>query len=242
MRLILAIFIAIVPSNYLRIFLYRTFFRYDISYKSKMRYLNLILCKKLVVRANAGFSGCLNIVRSVDLMIIEQNSYIGRLNRFNSIKKVHIEPDVIIRSSNCFFGTMSDISPFKEYESILIGEQSIITSKHLFDLSDTIEIGKDVTFGGCGTEVWTHGFDLKHIKKQGSVKIGNNSYIGSRTIILPGISICEGVSIGSGTIVSKDISVPGFYISSSLTRKGDAPSFEDAEDLIEKNNYYFLRK
>lgn len=38
-----------------------------------------------------------------------------------------------------------------------------------------------------------------------SVKIGNNVWIGTRTIILPGVEIGDNVVIGAGSVVTKDI-------------------------------------
>lgn len=241
MKLLLSLFIALTPFNFLRISLYRLLLQYDISYKAKIRYLNIVLCKHLIVEDNAGFKGVFNIVKNINKMTIEEGAYIGKLNRLSNINSVYLGAGVHIGSSNSFCGTLPGLSPFKEFENLSIGEKSIITSDHIFDLSDSIEIGKDVTFGGSGTQIWTHGFDLEHIKKQGKIKIGNICYIGSRAMILPGVVIVDKVSIGSGTIVAKSIDQSGFYTSSALIRKGDVPMFKE-EDFIEKNNYFFLRK
>jgi acetyltransferase-like isoleucine patch superfamily enzyme len=44
-----------------------------------------------------------------------------------------------------------------------------------------------------------------------STKIGNNVSIGSNATILP-VSICDNVIIGAGSVVTKDIATPGFYV------------------------------
>ena len=41
-------------------------------------------------------------------------------------------------------------------------------------------------------------------------KIGNNVSIGSNATILP-VSICDGVVIGAGSVVTKDITKKGIY-------------------------------
>jgi len=43
-----------------------------------------------------------------------------------------------------------------------------------------------------------------------STKIGNSVSIGSNATILP-VSICDNVVIGAGSVVTKDITVPGIY-------------------------------
>jgi acetyltransferase-like isoleucine patch superfamily enzyme len=44
-----------------------------------------------------------------------------------------------------------------------------------------------------------------------STTIENNVSIGSNATILP-VSICENVVIGAGSVVTKDITKPGFYV------------------------------
>lgn len=39
----------------------------------------------------------------------------------------------------------------------------------------------------------------------GDIKIGNNVYIGERTLILPGVTVGNNVIIGCGSVVTKDI-------------------------------------
>ncbi|MGM5630001.1 hypothetical protein O2K51_03785 [Apibacter raozihei] len=242
MKKILAVVIAFIPFNILRIFLYRNTLKYNISYNSKIKPLNFILCQNLKIYPNAGFSGYFNIIRNVNKMCIGENSFIVKFNRFSNLNNCIIKNNVIIVSSNVFFGTSGDISPFKEYENIKIGQNSIITNKHSFDLSDEIIIGEDVTIGGSGSQLWTHGFDLKHVKKQSTIKIGNNCYMGSKIIILPGCNICDQVSVGSGTVVSKSINSSGFYVSTGLVKKSEVANFQNDENVVKKNGYYFLRK
>ena len=44
-----------------------------------------------------------------------------------------------------------------------------------------------------------------------STKIGNNVSIGTNATILP-VTICDNVVIGAGSVVTKDITVPGIYV------------------------------
>lgn len=175
-------------------------------------------------------------------MIIKKNTVIKNYNKFRNINTCFIECEVNIISHNIFSGTDGKHTPFKEFENIIIGKGSIITNKHYFDLTDSIEIGEDVIFGGNEIQLWTHGFDLFHIKKQSPIKIGNHCYIGSRAIIMPGCNITDFVSIGSGTTVTKSINVPGFYVSSTMIKKSIIPDFRDNDNIISKDNFKFIRK
>lgn len=77
-----------------------------------------------------------------------------------------------------------------------------------------VEIGNDVTVTD-GVIILTHGFEWSVLMKRygdssvlgsaGAVKIGNNVYIGTRSMILKGVSVGDNCIIGAGSIVTKDI-------------------------------------
>lgn len=48
-------------------------------------------------------------------------------------------------------------------------------------------------------------FDGKSMDKIGRIKIGDNCFIGSRSIILMNVIVGDNVIIGAGSVVSKDI-------------------------------------
>lgn len=93
----------------------------------------------------------------------------------------------------------------------------------LIDIGDNVLITKGVTFltHDSGNWVFRHKDRYKKTMKFGRIKIEKNCYIGTRTIIMPGVTIGEGSIIGAGSIVTKDISpgsvaagVPAKYIKS----------------------------
>ena len=49
-------------------------------------------------------------------------------------------------------------------------------------------------------------------KKLGGAKIGKDCFIGTACVLQHGISICDGVTVGSMSFVNKDITEPGTYI------------------------------
>lgn len=80
-------------------------------------------------------------------------------------------------------------------------------------LGQNVKIGDNVMMGQeC--LLYTANHEFKNIdipmNKQGfqknkSIEIGNDVWIGSRVIILPGVKVGNGVIIGAGSIVTKDI-------------------------------------
>lgn len=51
-----------------------------------------------------------------------------------------------------------------------------------------------------------------HCDITGNVNIGKNVYLGSRVSIIPSKKIWENVLIGAGSVVFKNIRIPGTYI------------------------------
>lgn len=90
---------------------------------------------------------------------------------------------------------------------MIIGKGTFIGDSVYLDLSNTIEIGDKVVVT-MQTVILTHDASPQRVgegTKRGKVKIGNNVFIGVRSIILPGINIGDNVIIGAGSVVSKNI-------------------------------------
>lgn len=110
-------------------------------------------------------------------------------------KNINIRPNIkFVYGKNIFIGNNSGI-----------GEGSFIQ-----DIGN-ITIGADVLMGP-EVMIFTSNHCIKKnklIRKQDitieDVKIGNDVWIGARTIILPGVTIGNGVVIGAGSVVTKDI-------------------------------------
>jgi acetyltransferase-like isoleucine patch superfamily enzyme len=113
----------------------------------------------------------------------------------------------------CVLGDNSFVGPFTEIQKgVHIGERTKIQS-HCF-ICEGVNIGEDCFIG--------HGVifindDFKTGKPAGgdttlwkTTIIGNSVSIGSNATILP-VAICDKVVIGAGSVVTKNITVPGTY-------------------------------
>ena len=112
----------------------------------------------------------------------------------------------------CKLGNNVFIGPFVEIgKNVDIGENSRISS-HSF-VCEKVKIGKDC-FIGHGVMFTNDKFSDANISFKPDdwleTVIGNNVLIGSNSTILP-IQICENVIIGSGSVVTKNITKPGTY-------------------------------
>lgn len=101
--------------------------------------------------------------------------------------------------------------------NIEIGDHSFIHTNAVFLDSNKITIGKNALIGP-GVHFYTAGHPLKAIdrivEKEGNVSyltnskpivIGDNVWIGGNSCIMPGVHIGNGVTIGAGSVVTKDL-------------------------------------
>lgn len=79
------------------------------------------------------------------------------------------------------------------------------TEPWLISIGDHVEITGQVQFLTHDGSVWIFREREPNIELFGRIIIGNNVFIGFRTIFLPGVKIGDNVIIGAGSIVSKDI-------------------------------------
>lgn len=122
----------------------------------------------------------------------------------------------VVNPSNiygCTIGSNVFIGPFVEIQKgVNIGERTKVQS-HSF-ICELVDIGNDC-FVGHGVmfinDIFAKGGPAKGDKSLWKrTKIGDNVSIGSNATILP-VAICNNTVIGAGSVVTKDITIPGFY-------------------------------
>ena len=90
---------------------------------------------------------------------------------------------------NCYIVAMDDVRIGNDV--MIAPEVMILTGGHLYDDPNLLL--------------------REHSSVVSPVIIGNDSWIGSRVIILPGVTICDRVIIAAGSVVTKSISESGIY-------------------------------
>jgi acetyltransferase-like isoleucine patch superfamily enzyme len=120
-----------------------------------------------------------------------------------------VEP---VNMYGCTVGNDSFIGPFTEIQqNVIIGKRTRIQS-HSF-ICEGVCIG-DGCFIGHGVmfvnDLFKEGKPAGDKAKWKSTYINNNVSIGSNATILP-VTICEGVVIGAGSVVTGDITQKGIY-------------------------------
>jgi acetyltransferase-like isoleucine patch superfamily enzyme len=136
---------------------------------------------------------------------------------FSKTKNVEFGKRVkVVEPCNLYGCSLSDdvsIGPFVEIQSdAVIGARTKVQS-HSF-ICSLVTIGEDC-FVGHGVmfvnDTFSKGGPARGDKtKWKATSIGNNVSIGSNATILP-VKVCDGVVIGAGAVVTKDIFIPGIY-------------------------------
>lgn len=133
------------------------------------------------------------------------------------IRDVTFGADVtVVEPCNLYGCTLGDgcfVGPFTEIQSgVRIGHRTKIQS-HSF-VCELVEIGDDcvVAHGVMFiNDLFSGGGPARGDKSLWrSTRVGNKVSIGSNATILP-VRICGNVVIGAGSVVTKDITVPGTY-------------------------------
>ena len=105
-----------------------------------------------------------------------------------------------------------------------------------------VEVGKDcrisgnvffVTHDGGMNVINNLGLCERPMDKMRPIKVGNNTFIGARVIVMPGVKIGNNCIIGAGSVVTKDI--PDGICAAGVPAKPICTVWEYAE----KNKQYF---
>lgn len=139
------------------------------------------------------------------------------ISESNIIEVIFGENVSVKNPVNLYGCTLSDnvfVGPFVEIQKgVIVGSRTKIQS-HSF-ICELVSIGNDC-FVGHGVMFVNDKFATgrpsggnRSLWK--NTVISNNVYIGSNSTILP-VSICSNVVIGAGSVVTKDICIPGVYV------------------------------
>jgi len=178
-----ALVASLLPSNVLRCLAYRLLFRYDIQ------------------RSSIGL-GTILLVKAARL----EHCRVGKFNRFVGPMTVIIGKDATVGPFNefsCGSWTLEERFKDADYMRYLsIGEQTVITSNHVFDIVGSFILGKMSWIAGKGSQFWTHGVGVE----DRNVSIGEGCYVGSAVRFVPGASIANNCLVAIGSVVTNKLS------------------------------------
>lgn len=139
---------------------------------------------------------------------IGSSSSIGHLNFFRSMARLEIGTQSRIGNLNWVSGQRrADAHFLDEPErdpSLIIGNNSAITHRHLIDCTNTVSIEDFTTFAGWGSQVLSHSIDLELCRQRSApVKIGSYCFIGTRCTLLKGSTLPSYSVLAAGAVISQ---------------------------------------
>ncbi len=159
------------------------------------------------------------------LFFLGHNSKLIGSEKMNFGKSITVGQNVkisTIGSEGFYFGHNFTIRNFsiidsfgsikKESGKLVIGDNVGVSEFCYFAVRGNISIGDNVIFGP-GVKIFSENHSFKLFEKvfrlqeeiRNEVIIGNNVWIGSNTIILPGVTIEDNAVIAAGSVVNKNI-------------------------------------
>lgn len=163
----------------------------------------------------------------IDASVIQigDNVTLGNMVRIKLLDKFVMGDDSSIGSSTIICGAYEE-NKFSERE-FFCGNNVEILCSHYFDVVAPITIGDHVTIAGKWTQFYTHSFDLRGSRLDGSICIGSHCYIGAGCLINLGVNICDYVVLQGGTCVNKSISESGVYTSNTFIKRGQVREYDE---------------
>jgi acetyltransferase-like isoleucine patch superfamily enzyme len=140
-------------------------------------------------------------------------SHIRSLTVIRAVDRVVMGPGALIGSCNWIFAIPAG-SPVLAHEAdrrteLLIGTFGGVTSRHLIDCSNTVQIGDYSALVGYGTQVITHQIDVRHARQSTQpVSIGCFCMVGTRSILLGGAVLPDRSMLGAGSTLRTAFAEP----------------------------------
>jgi acetyltransferase-like isoleucine patch superfamily enzyme len=126
--------------------------------------------------------GSFSVFRDLRLLMMGEGSSVGNLNWITASKAL------VAKGAR---GTLA------------MGDSSVITNRHYLDVSGGLSLGNRSAIWGVRSTVMTHGIKIESWKQDTqSVDIGDDSVIGSNSIVCPGTKVPNGSSFGMGALLS----------------------------------------
>ncbi|HMD68954.1 MAG TPA: hypothetical protein VKF42_08760 [Chitinivibrionales bacterium] len=219
--------IGLIPINFVKIVLYRTFFHFSITRRCRIG-MCIILCDKITLEEGASI-GNFNIISNTRKLVMKTGSCLGSGNIIKNLNTLTIAQGARIGNGNHF--SRDPILGLSG--NFTLGRNSMITARHLFDVTDDISIGDDTVIAGNGTQFWTHGFDICRNGIVAPIHIKNGCYFGSSCLVNLGVTVESDNQIAFGTVVSKSITTRfGFWTSNQLVRKKDCLNVSEEKNYV----------
>ena len=134
------------------------------------------------------------------------SSLAPRALRRAALSAYGVDADAVTINARCYFGG----------RDIAIGRGTFVNVGCLFDNTARIDVGAECRIG-MGVMLLTSGHELGPHERRGGelasapIRIGDGCWIGSRAVVLPGVTVGDGCVIAAGAVVRADCAPDTLY-------------------------------
>lgn len=184
MRTLLMALIVFLPWRLKRRMLV-TIFRFELSPSA---WIGLSWLGMKFLRMGPGSRiGHFNVFKSVDEVILEESSSVGRFNLITCVPS----------SNSLFYQHIAN-----RHTALVVGAHSAITIRHLIDCNAKVEIGKFTTVGGYNSQILTHSIDVYECRQDAKpISLGEYCFVGTQCVILGGSCLPSYSVLGAGSVL-----------------------------------------
>jgi acetyltransferase-like isoleucine patch superfamily enzyme len=195
-KTIVLLFISVIPINFLRVFLYKFFYNYNIDKNSKIGIFSIINCNELKISNSIIQSFTVIKVKNCDIF----GSKIGKFNKLINFNKLLVE------EGSCFgiFNKVIGEPKIATDTSFIVRRSVSIKNCNYFDLTANIVVGDKVKIDSF-CQFWTHSYKSDRKLASGDIIINSNSIINNSCLISNNVTIGKGAIVGHGSVVIKNL-------------------------------------
>jgi len=162
-------------------------FGYQIHPTSRIG-LSWFFPKRLVMEAHSNV-GHLNVCKGLDLVVLKQYSIIARGNWITGYPK----------NKTTHYYDQKDRLP-----QLILEEHVGISSRHIFDCTNSVTIGKYSTIGGFRSQFLSHSIDIKDCRQTSKpIRIGDYCFVGTDCVLLGGSTLPDYSILGAKSLLNK---------------------------------------
>lgn len=142
-------------------------------------------------------------------LIMGEYSRIGHLNVCKGLSLVVLKKYSIIAKGNWITGAPKEcnfhfVDQNDRLPQLILEEHVGISSRHIFDCTDSVTIGKFSTVGGFRSQFLTHTIDLKDCRQSSKpIQIGEYCFIGTDCVLLGGSALPDYSILGAKSLLNK---------------------------------------
>lgn len=148
----------------------------------------------------------------VDHLSLGEHARIGHLVVMRGCERVVLGTGAVVlmlvwvnavRRSTGYFPGLEGRRP-----ELVLGDHALITSLHLIDACDLVELGDYAAIAGFGSIVQTHAVDVENMVQDARpIRLGDYAMVATHCLLLPGAVVPARSIVAAGSTVTKALSV-----------------------------------